>query len=52
MNEKRPLDENIWRENLLEALDVINSCESFIFTNDIRQKILKKGRFANILLNA
>ena len=35
MAEKKPLDGNIWRENLLEALDVINSSESFMFSGDI-----------------
>ena len=35
MDEKKPLDGNIWEENLLEALDVINSSESFMFSGDI-----------------
>ena len=35
MAEKKPLYGNIWRENLLKALDVINSSESFMFSGDI-----------------
>ena len=35
MAEKKPLDGNIWRENLIKALDVINSSESFMFSGDI-----------------
>ena len=35
MAEKKPLDGDIWRENLIEALDVINSSESFMFSGDI-----------------
>ena len=35
MNEKKPLDGNIWRDNLRDALDVIESSESFLFSGDI-----------------
>ncbi|MEK9627946.1 MAG: DHH family phosphoesterase [Nitrospinota bacterium] len=35
MNEKKPLDGNVWRDNLKDALDLINSSESFLFSGDI-----------------
>lgn len=35
MNKKKPLEDNAWRENLREALNVINSSESFMFSGDI-----------------
>ncbi len=35
MNEKKPLDGNVWRDNLRDALDVIKNSESFLFSGDI-----------------
>ena len=35
MNEKKPLDGNVWRENLQSALDIISTSESFLFSGDI-----------------
>ena len=35
MNEKKPLDGKVWRENLKKALDIINTSKSFLFSGDI-----------------
>ena len=35
MNEKKPLDGIVWRENLKKALHIINTSESFLFSGDI-----------------
>jgi len=35
MNEKKPLDGHVWRENLKSALNIINTSKSFLFSGDI-----------------
>jgi nanoRNase/pAp phosphatase (c-di-AMP/oligoRNAs hydrolase) len=35
MNEKKPLNGTVWRKNLEDALDVIKTSESFLFSGDI-----------------
>ena len=35
MNEKKPLNGTVWRENLKDALDIINTSENFLFSGDI-----------------
>ena len=35
MSEKKPLNETVWKENLKDALDIINTSESFLFSGDI-----------------
>lgn len=35
MNEKKPLDGKVWRENLKKALYIINTSKSFLFSGDI-----------------
>ena len=35
MNRKKPLDDNVWRNNLRDAIKIINTSESFLFSGDI-----------------
>jgi nanoRNase/pAp phosphatase (c-di-AMP/oligoRNAs hydrolase) len=35
MNEKKPLNGTVWRENLKIALDIINTTKNFLFSGDI-----------------
>ena len=35
MNEKKPLNEIVWRKNLKDALDIIKTTENFLFSGDI-----------------
>ena len=35
MNEKKPLNGTVWRENLKDALDIINTSQNFLFSGDI-----------------
>jgi len=35
MNVKKPLEDNVWRDNLRNAINIINTSESFLFSGDI-----------------
>ena len=35
MNGKKPLDDNVWKDNLRDAINIINTSESFLFSGDI-----------------
>lgn len=35
MNGKKPLDDNVWRDNLRDAVNIINTNKSFLFSGDI-----------------
>ncbi|MBM14828.1 MAG: hypothetical protein CMH75_01845 [Nitrospina sp.] len=35
MNGKKPLNDNVWKDNLRDAINIINESESFLFSGDI-----------------
>jgi len=35
MNGKKPLDDNVWRDNLRDAINIIHTNKSFLFSGDI-----------------
>ena len=35
MNGKKPLDDNVWKDNLRNAINIINTSQSFLFSGDI-----------------
>ena len=35
MNGKKPLDDNVWRDNLRDAVNIINTNKNFLFSGDI-----------------